>query len=59
MTADLRELRYCVVCDRDRLFEQPPCGDGHGADCPDRACTACGTGATLVDQPGSESRIAA
>ncbi|WP_242906673.1 hypothetical protein [Actinomadura terrae] len=30
------------------MFEQPPCPDGHGEECPERACTECGT-AVLVD----------
>jgi hypothetical protein len=25
------------------VFEIPPCFDGHGLDCPDRACIDCGT----------------
>jgi hypothetical protein len=33
---------YCAVCDGKRLFETPQCPDGHGADCPDRACAECG-----------------
>ncbi|MFC5748776.1 hypothetical protein [Actinomadura rugatobispora] len=41
---------YCSACGDEREFEQPPCPDGHGADCPERACTACGT-AVLVDPP--------
>ncbi|MDT4907932.1 MAG: hypothetical protein QOG07_3088 [Pseudonocardiales bacterium] len=34
---------YCSSCADFRLSEVPPCADGHGADCPDRACTECGT----------------
>ncbi|MFF5263654.1 hypothetical protein ACFY4C_32405 [Actinomadura viridis] len=34
---------YCSTCGDERDFEQPPCRDGHGSDCPERACTACGT----------------
>ncbi|QXJ20556.1 hypothetical protein AGRA3207_001287 [Actinomadura graeca] len=29
------------------MFEQPPCPDGHGGECPERACVECGT-AVLV-----------
>ncbi|MFA1545493.1 hypothetical protein [Actinomadura chokoriensis] len=32
------------------MFEQPPCPDGHGAECPERACVECGT-AILVGLP--------
>jgi hypothetical protein len=41
---------YCSTCGDEREFEQPPCPDGHGPDCPERACTACGT-AVLVGLP--------
>ncbi|MER7417802.1 hypothetical protein ABT346_13630 [Micromonospora peucetia] len=37
-----REL-YCDTCEGVELFESPPCADGHGADCPELACTSCGT----------------
>ncbi|TYK45977.1 hypothetical protein [Actinomadura decatromicini] len=29
------------------MFEQPPCPDGHGEECPERACVECGS-AVLV-----------
>lgn len=38
----------CPTCGDIRVFEQPPCRDGHGQDCPEWACTACGT-ALLLD----------
>jgi hypothetical protein len=38
---------YCSICGEERLFEQPPCADGHGADCPELFCVECGT-AVLV-----------
>ncbi|QKW37553.1 hypothetical protein HUT06_29030 [Actinomadura sp. NAK00032] len=41
---------YCSTCGDERVFEQPPCPDGHGAECPERACTECGT-AILVGLP--------
>jgi hypothetical protein len=41
---------YCPTCARERLAEAPPCPDGHGVDCPDRACVECGT-ALLLDAP--------
>ncbi|MGH3494950.1 MAG: hypothetical protein ACRDQ1_17175 [Sciscionella sp.] len=37
----------CSICGRLRVFEQPPCTDGHGADCPDRVCVACGAAVFL------------
>ncbi|MBL7499331.1 hypothetical protein I6A84_06170 [Frankia sp. CNm7] len=38
---------YCPECADERPFEQPECLDGHGADCPERACVECGA-AVLV-----------
>ena len=46
--SDPVDYRYCPVCASKQLFETPECADGHGADCPDRACVQCGT-ALLVD----------
>jgi hypothetical protein len=43
-------LLYCPTCRRDCLAEAPPCADGHGLRCPDRACVECGT-ALLLDAP--------
>lgn len=40
-------LRWCAECRTDQLFEVPPCDDGHGHDCPDLACTDCGSAAVL------------
>jgi hypothetical protein len=39
---------YCPSCARECLAETPPCRDGHGEQCPDRACVECGT-ALLLD----------
>jgi hypothetical protein len=49
VTAELLSL-YCPTCARDCLAETPPCPDGHGDTCPDRACVECGT-ALLLDAP--------
>jgi hypothetical protein len=43
-------LLYCPTCGDERLAEAPPCPDGHGPDCAERACVECGT-ALLVDAP--------
>ncbi|MBE1537612.1 hypothetical protein [Actinomadura algeriensis] len=29
------------------MFEQPPCPDGHGPDCPERVCVECGAAVLL------------
>ena len=49
MTAELLFL-FCPSCGRECLAETPPCLDGHGDACPDRACAECGT-ALLLDAP--------
>lgn len=49
MTDELLVL-YCPTCARECLAEMPPCPDGHGDQCPDRACVECGT-ALLLDAP--------
>jgi hypothetical protein len=38
----------CDVCVRVRAFERPPCGDDHGADCPEWACTGCGAAVLIA-----------
>ncbi|WP_131746528.1 hypothetical protein [Frankia sp. Cppng1_Ct_nod] len=48
--ADGLTLLACPECGDERAFEQPPCQDGHGMDCPDRACVECGT-AVFLDPP--------
>ncbi|MEU4567155.1 hypothetical protein [Micromonospora sp. NPDC023956] len=42
-----REL-YCDSCQGVQLFEVPPCGDGHGVDCPEFVCTACGAAVLIA-----------
>jgi hypothetical protein len=32
----------CPECRDESPFEQPPCLDGHGGDCPEWACVSCG-----------------
>lgn len=34
--------RSCPSCGTERVFEQPPCIDGHGIDCSEWCCTECG-----------------
>jgi hypothetical protein len=41
------EFRWCSTCAGKQLFEQPPCEDGHGEDCLDLACVACGAALVL------------
>ena len=49
-------ILYCATCGGERLAEAPPCLDGHGDNCPDRACVECGT-ALLLDAPLFESAM--
>jgi hypothetical protein len=52
MPAELFEpIIECPTCASPRVFEQPPCADGHGLDCPERACTECGTAVLLGNSP--------
>jgi hypothetical protein len=55
---------HCSTCAAVRLTETPPCADGHGYDCPERACTECGTalivGPTIIrERPRPAARRAA
>lgn len=43
--------RHCSVCGDERAFEQPPCEDGHGPDCPEFACVECGLALVVGDAP--------
>jgi hypothetical protein len=46
------QLWHCPACDDARVFVQPPCADGHtvdGGECPEWACTDCGTAFVLGD----------
>jgi hypothetical protein len=43
-------IHNCSACGTERPFEQPPCVDGHGDDCPEWACVHCG-GALLIGLP--------
>jgi hypothetical protein len=41
------EFLACPTCTQVTVVEVPPCVDEHGLDCPDRACTMCGTALTV------------
>jgi hypothetical protein len=43
--------RQCSTCGDESVFEQPPCEDGHGPDCPELACVECGTALVVGDAP--------
>ncbi|WP_169729361.1 hypothetical protein [Thermoactinospora rubra] len=46
---------FCASCAEERLFEQPPCLDGHEpGGCPEWACADCGH-AILAGEPLSVS----
>lgn len=54
-----RRGEHCASCAAERVFEQPPCPDGHGAgECPEWACSECGhalllgSGSGLPGTPG-------
>ncbi len=41
------QVRWCGDCQDDRVFEVPPCEEGHGADCLDLACIDCGSAVVI------------
>lgn len=41
----------CAVCGRSVPHELVECVDGHGTDCPDRVCTACGSVLVVGSSP--------
>jgi hypothetical protein len=49
---------HCDVCAQLRPFELPPCVEGHGTDCPDWACTGCGSAVFLAPTIMLVDRIA-
>lgn len=51
-------VMHCADCGGERLFEQPPCADGHGEMCPELACVGCGS-AMLVGDPLLDPEIPA
>ena len=57
------ELRWCAGCAGEQVFELPPCQDGHGTDCLDRACVTCGhalvVGVLLADDIVAVEYVAA
>ena len=63
MTVPTDQVLYCPHCDRESVAETPPCPDGHGALCPDRACVACATALVcdvlLLPLPAARDRRAA
>ncbi len=56
-------LRYCSTCSGEREFEQPPCPDDHGPDCPEWLCVECGFAVViefdLIDEEPATLRWAA
>ncbi|MGH3344068.1 MAG: hypothetical protein ACRDPK_14605 [Carbonactinosporaceae bacterium] len=50
---------HCTDCGDERSFEQPPCSDGHGLDCPERCCVDCGAAVFVGPVPpdGAEAGL--
>ncbi len=46
---------WCTECGGQQLFEQPPCLDGHGPDCPELACTSCGAAVLVGPMPQEQA----
>lgn len=53
------DVQYCPSCESPQPVEVPPCADGHGETCPDRACTACGCALVIVATHLTQWRYAA
>lgn len=53
-------LLHCPDCAQDQLFSPVDCVDGHGALCPDLACSGCDAAMLIVlaPPPGRPSRRA-
>ena len=51
-------LRWCAICGAEQPFEQPECADGHGADCPEWVCAACGDALLVAFDPSGTSATA-
>ena len=49
------DFLYCPECADYRAAEIPDCPDGHGRDCPERACSTCGA-ALWFDPPARTAR---
>ncbi|NUR93545.1 MAG: hypothetical protein HOY71_56530 [Nonomuraea sp.] len=50
-----RRSEHCASCAGERLFEQPPCMDGHEV-CPEWACLECG--AAILAGPAQQRELA-
>jgi hypothetical protein len=56
------QVMWCAGCQDETPFEVPPCEDGHGADCLDLACLACGHAVVVglyADDPVAVLEVAA
>ena len=49
----------CPECGGERPFVQPPCADGHGAECPERSCTECGAAVFVGPLPSVKATVKA
>jgi len=48
---------FCLSCASITLFEQPPCPDEHGSDCPERLCVLCGAAVLVGVLPPAATRV--
>jgi hypothetical protein len=49
---------FCLSCASITPFEQPPCPDEHGVDCPERLCVLCGAAVLVGVLPPASARVA-
>lgn len=57
MSVTIMAVQWCTTCRSDRSFEQPLCGEGHGADCPEWFCADCGVAVVLATSAGVEVAV--
>lgn len=51
----LEQWLHCTDCAAEQVFAALECLDGHGQECPERACTVCGAAVVLgvwIDRSG-------
>ncbi len=53
MSEETAHLSWCDTCADEQSYEQPPCPDGHGTDCPEWFCLGCGYAVVLRSLPAA------
>ncbi|OLB79543.1 MAG: hypothetical protein AUI14_10025 [Actinobacteria bacterium 13_2_20CM_2_71_6] len=48
---------FCLSCASVTVFEQPPCADEHGTDCPEWICKRCGAAVLIGVWPSVPTQV--